>query len=253
VKDMRDSFIIDAHVHVGSTYMMCYFTDRRFTASELIAVMDRCGVSKACVSGGGLPHEVKKMNEEVLKAVKAYPDRIIGFVRLQPWFDDVLDDLDFYIRDCGFKGIKLHPMQDMACLLIEPTYDAIFEKAAKYRVPILIHSGTVPWTMPGQFADLALMYPEVKIIMGHSCQNLTYQHLGASVKRAPNLILESSTFGGGIGSARTLGKDRAVYGSNWPAMSMRAALRYVEDAGLTDEERSDVLGMSMARILGINL
>jgi len=232
--------------------MMCYFTDRRYTGEELIAAMDKCMVDMACVFGGGRPHETREMNGGVLKAVRKYPDRLIGFVRLNPWLEDVLDDLDRYIVEYGFRGIKLHPMQDCHCLLLEPVVDQVLERAARHGVPVIIHSGTVPWTMPGQFADLALMHPDVRIIMAHACQNLTYQHMPASVKRAENLILESSTFGGGIGMVRSLGRDRVVYGSNWPAMSMRSALRYVEDSGLTQEEKDDVLGGSMARVLGLS-
>lgn len=91
---VEDGVVIDAHCHVGSTYHACYFTDQRYGVEELVKVMDSCGVDKARVSGGGFPHEVKAMNLKVLEAFKKYPDRVISFVRLNPWFDDVLDDLD---------------------------------------------------------------------------------------------------------------------------------------------------------------
>ena len=87
-------FILDAHTHIGASYLTCYFVNKRWSVEELIREMDQCGVDMACVSGGGLPHEIKKMNRMVLDAVKRYPDRLIGFVRLNPKFDDVLDDLD---------------------------------------------------------------------------------------------------------------------------------------------------------------
>ncbi|MCD6538414.1 hypothetical protein J7L18_07395 [Candidatus Bathyarchaeota archaeon] len=92
--------------------------NKRWSVEELIREMDRCSVDMACISGGELPHEIKKMNRMVLDAVKRYPNRLlIGFVRLNPKFEDFLDDLDYYIRDQGFRGIKLHPNQDCFCLL----------------------------------------------------------------------------------------------------------------------------------------
>ena len=248
----ENPFILDAHTHIGASYLTCYLTDKRWSVEDLIKEMDRCGVNMACVSGGGLPHEIKKMNRMALEAVRRYPDRLIGFVRLNPKFEDVLDDLDYYIRDQGFKGIKLHPNQDCFCLLKEPVLELIYERAAKYRVPVMIHSGTEPWSVAGQFADQAEMFPEVTFIMAHSGLR-NDKHVLESARRVKNLVLETSI--GGVVSPRSLGKDRVVYGSDWPTTSMRSELQEVFDlwasGRLTQNEARDVLGMSMTRILGI--
>jgi len=245
-------FILDAHTHIGATYLTCYFTDRRWTAEELIREMDRCGVDMACVFGGGLPHEIKEMNQRTLEALRRYPDRLIGFVRLSPNNGDMLDDLDYYVRGQGFRGIKLHPNQDGWCLLKEAVVEQVYERAAKYRVPVLIHSGTEPWSVAGQFADQAQRFPEVTFIMAHSGLR-NDKHVLDSARRAPNLVLETSI--GGVTPPRSLGKDRVVYGSDWPTTSMRSELQEVLDlwkAGhLKDEEARDALGESMARILGV--
>ncbi|MEM2927332.1 MAG: amidohydrolase family protein [Candidatus Bathyarchaeia archaeon] len=249
---LEKPFVLDAHTHIGASYLTCYFTDRRWTADELIREMDRCGVDMACVSGGGLPHEIKEMNRRTLEAVKRYPNRLIGFVRLSPKFSDVLEDLDYYIRDQGFRGIKLHPNQDGFCLLKEPVLEQIYERAAKYRVPVLIHSGTEPWSVAGQFADQAEMFPDVTFIMAHSGLR-NDKHVFDSAKRVKNLVLETSI--GGVSSPRGLGKDRVVYGSDWPTTSMRSELQEVLDlwnsGHLSEEEAKDILGESMARIVGI--
>jgi predicted TIM-barrel fold metal-dependent hydrolase len=245
-------FILDAHTHVGASYLTCYFTDKRWTVEDLIREMDRCGVDMACVSGGGLPHEIKQMNRQALEAVKRYPDRLIGFVRLSPKFSDVLEDIDYYIRDQGFRGIKLHPNQDGYCLLKEPVLDLIYQKAAKYQVPVLIHSGSEPWSVAGMFADQAEMFPETTFIMAHSGLR-NDKHVYESARRVKNIILETSI--GGVSSPRAFGKDRVVYGSDWPTTSMRSELQEVFvlwNAGhLTEEEALDILGESMVRILRI--
>jgi len=245
-------FILDAHTHVGASYLTCYFTDKRWTVEDLIREMDQCGVDMACVSGGGLPHEIKQMNLQALEAVKHYPDRLIGFVRLSPKFSDVLEDLDYYIRDQGFRGIKLHPNQDGYSLLKEPVIDLIYERATKYQVPVLIHSGSEPWSVAGMFADQAEMFPETTFIMAHSGLR-NDKHVFESARRVKNIILETSI--GGVSSPRALGKDRVVYGSDWPTTSMRSELQEVFDlwnvGHLTEDEAKDILGESMARILRI--
>jgi len=253
LKSGEKPFILDAHTHVGATYLTCYFTDKRWTVEDLIREMDRCGVDMACVSGGGLPHEIKQMNKQVLEAITRFSDRLIGFVRLNPKFSDVLEELDYYIRDKGFRGIKLHPNQDGYCLLKEPVLNLILERAAKYRVPVLIHSGTEPWTVAGQFSDLAETFPDVTIIMAHSGLR-NDKNVLESARRVENIILETSI--GGVTPPRILGKDRVVFGSDWPTTSMRSELQEVFDlwdsGHLSDEEALDVLGLSMARILKIN-
>lgn len=245
-------FVLDAHTHVGASYLTCYFTDRRWTVEELVHEMDRCGVDMACVSGGGLPHEVKEMNRKALEAVNRYPDRLAGFVRLSPKSADLLDDLDYYVGNQGFKGVKLHPNQDGFCLTKEAVLEQLYERAAKYRVPVLIHSGTEPWSVAGQFADQAERFPDVTFIMAHSGLR-NDKHVFDSAKRVKNLVLETSI--GGVSSPRSLGKDRVVYGSDWPTTSMRSELQEVFDLSasghLTDVEARDILGESMARILGI--
>ncbi|MEM2875712.1 MAG: amidohydrolase family protein [Candidatus Bathyarchaeia archaeon] len=250
--ERSEFFILDAHTHIGASYLTCYFTDKRWCAEDLIREMDRCGVDMACVSGGGFPHEINLMNERVLEAVNSYPDRLIGFVRLSPKFNDVLEDLDYYVRDKGFKGIKLHPNQDGFCLLREPVLEQIYERAAKHRVPVLIHSGTEPWSVAGQFADQAEMFPDVTFIMAHSGLR-NDKHVIESARRVENLILETSI--GGVTPPKRLGRDRVVYGSDWPTTSMRSEVQEVFDnwrAGqLTEEETRDVLGETMARILGV--
>jgi len=237
---------------VGASYLTCYFTDKRWTVEDLIREMDQCGVDMACVSGGGLPHEIKQMNLQALEAVKHYPGRLIGFVRLSPKFSDVLEDLDYYIRDQGFRGIKLHPNQDGYSLLKEPVLDLIYEKATKYQVPVLIHSGSEPWSVAGMFADQAEMFPETTFIMAHSGLR-NDKHVFESARRVKNIILETSI--GGVSSPRALGKDRVVYGSDWPTTSMRSELQEVFDlwnvGHLTEDEAKDILGESMARILRI--
>lgn len=242
--------IIDAHCHIGTSNLACFFSDKRYTVDDLLRQMDRVGVDKACVSGGGFASEIKWMNEATADAVKKHPDRIIGFIRVNPWYEDFLQDLDYYLGDLGFKGIKLHPMQDSYCVLQEPRLNLILEKAHKYNVPILIHSGSEPWTMPGQIADLAAMFPDVKVIMAHSCMNNLYQHLLPCAKRVTNLILETS-IGPAVGAVGSIGSSRIVYGSDWPTTSMRSEYLKVTDSGIGDLEMDDVLGGSMARILGL--
>jgi predicted TIM-barrel fold metal-dependent hydrolase len=47
-----------------------------------------------------------------------------------------------------------------------------------------------------------------------------------------------------------VGVDRIIYGSDSPRCSMAGALNYVQESGLSDEDREKVLGSNLKRLLG---
>jgi len=244
--------VMDAHCHVGRSWLMLYLKDRNYTAEDLIACMDECGVDMAVVSGSGRAPEIMEWNKRVLEAVKKYPNRLMGFVRINPLLEDAMETIEHYVKDYGFNGIKLHPMQDFYQSL-DPAAQEVLSKAAKLRVPVMIHSGTDPWTMPGQIADLADMYPEVPVIMAHSGHGQLYQHAVPSARRVKNIILETSGHPGWqvfTNAVKTIGADRVVYGSDWPCASMKAEMMKIKRLPISEEEKGQVLGGSLAKILG---
>jgi predicted TIM-barrel fold metal-dependent hydrolase len=75
-------------------------------------------------------------------------------------------------------------------------------------------------------------------------------------ERAENVVFETSataepTFIQELVAAA--GKDRVVYGSDWPALSPRLELAVVEAADLTQEERDAVSGGNLARLFGLSV
>lgn len=243
--------IIDAHAHIGSCMSAIHFSKRVYTGSGLIQEMDRNGVAKAVVSGGGEPHDTELMNSRALEAVQRYPDRLIGFVRVNPLLDDCVETLREFASEHGFRGVKLHPTQD-GYQLLDSRIHVVVSEAEKLGLPILIHSGSVPYAMPGQVADLAIMHPESKLIMAHAGKLELWQHVLPSAKRAENLFLEFS-FTHHISVRRAidaLGPERVLFGSNWPAGSMRPWIDTVKSVQtFTDEERELFLGKNLVRVL----
>lgn len=244
--------IVDAHTHVGSCMSAIYFDKRIFSAEELIREMDKNGVSKAVVSGGGEPHNIELMNNRALDAVRKYPDRLIGFVRINPVLEGASEILKKYVIDYKFKGVKLHPTQD-AYQLLDPRVHRIVAEAEKLDVPILIHSGSVPYAMPGQVADLAATHQQSKLIMAHAGKLDLWQHVLPSAKRTKNLYLEFS-FTHHIAVKRAidaLGPNRVLFGSNWPAGSMRTWIETVKKVEIFDDlERTLFLGGNLVALLG---
>jgi predicted TIM-barrel fold metal-dependent hydrolase len=113
------------------------------------------------------------VNDATAAFVRAYPERLIGFMSLHPYDARCLDEFERCRTDLGLKGIKLGANYQNFDPL-EPRALAIYERAQKYGLPILFHQGTSPvreapirLAHPLLMDEIAIRYPDLKIIMAH--------------------------------------------------------------------------------------
>jgi predicted TIM-barrel fold metal-dependent hydrolase len=120
-----------------------------------------------------LMYEAKRVNDDTAAFVRAYPDKLIGFLSVHPRDPDALDEIERAIQDLGLRGIKLGPNYQNFDPLGEPAW-RIFRRAEELGLPILLHQGT----SPNQFADLnfahprhidrvAMAFPNLRLILAH--------------------------------------------------------------------------------------
>ena len=88
--------VIDAHHHLGQ---------EKDYADKLIDTMAKLGVDKTVLlatntTGPG------SSNEEIEKAIKKHPDKLVGFGWLDPALDPHAEDTVQQLFDHGFKGLK---------------------------------------------------------------------------------------------------------------------------------------------------
>lgn len=105
--------------------------------------------------------------------VAEHPDRLIGFLSLDPTQAGWERELREGHQELGLRGIKLMPMYagfrpDDALL------DPLWSYAAQHALPVLLHTGTtfvaqapLECTLPRHLDPVAMRFPEVKIIMAH--------------------------------------------------------------------------------------
>lgn len=112
-------------------------------------------------------------NEYVADCVRRDPDRLIGFAGIDPASPDALAELDRAVDELGLAGVKLglpyagvHPHDERAL--------AIFERAERRGLPVLLHTGTTPhptapldYGHPRLIDDVARRFPELRIVMAH--------------------------------------------------------------------------------------
>lgn len=110
---------------------------------------------------------------EVAAYVAQAPDRMIGFLSVDPtqpgWEDELREGHERF----GLRGIKLLPMY-ADFYPQDERLDTLWQYATKHRLPVLLHTGTtfiskaaIDCTLPRHLDVVARRFPEVKIILAH--------------------------------------------------------------------------------------
>lgn len=236
--------VIDAHTHIGKYPLFNVELD----AHDLIAIMDNYDIQKALVFT--IPNSLSR------EAVKKYQGRLYGLVWVNPLKGEKAVRLvDEAIIKWGFKGLKMHPLMD-SYLPDQEVVFPIIEKACKLNVPILFHCGHPPWSLPWHFGNLADIYPEAQIILGHMGHgHIVYINGAIEVaKKYDNVILETSAMPmpAKIKEAvLEVGEQRVIYGSDTPFGHPAFEIKKVEVAGLTEKQLSLVLEHNVRKIFSL--
>jgi len=123
--------------------------------------------AKAKLSGQWVP------DRAVADYVAQNPDRLVGFLSLDPTQKNWRDEMEEGHRDLRLKGIKLLPMY-AGFKPNDPKLDDLWRYATKHGLPVLLHTGTtfvnhapLECTLPRLVDDVAIRFPDVKIVMAH--------------------------------------------------------------------------------------
>lgn len=233
---------IDAHSHIG------YFggwSDVGITPEELIEQMDEYNVEKAVIS----TYPIK----ESLDAVDKYPDRFVGAAWVNPNEKEAVDQLREAVKNHGFKAVKLHPLSHSYL----PNDECVFpiaELAGELDIPLMIHTGHPPFSLPWSVAQLADIYPDLPMVMihmGHG-NGMYVQSAIDMAKKYPNLYLETSgmPMHTKIKEAyEKVGSDRIMWGLDAPFHHPTVEMQRTIVSGLTDKQLEDVFYNNVKKLL----
>jgi predicted TIM-barrel fold metal-dependent hydrolase len=184
----------------------------------------------------------------VFEAVSKYPEKFVGFVRPNPWYEDSVMDIDFFVGELGFKGIKLHSGMESFPVNARILYP-IIEKASKYQIPVLIDGN------PALIGDWADEFPEVTFIIPHMAGR-NYQTAFFVAKKCENVMLETSVNSWTHRILRQavdqIGQDRILWGSDTPFHTPEVELKKVEMSKLTSDEKEMILWKNICRLLKLD-
>jgi hypothetical protein len=176
-------------------------------------------------------------NDATAAYVRRYPDRVIGFMGLDPTDPRVLDELDRCYYDLGLRGIKLGPIYQKFHPL-DPRVYPIYARAQQLNLPIMFHQGaTFPRTAPLKYAspialeDVALHYPDLKMVIAHMGHPWIAETI-VLIRKQPNIYADISglfyrpwQFYQALSLCHEYGRlDKLLFGSDFPVATVQETL-----------------------------
>ncbi len=175
---------------VGYAPMQPYSLDDYLEAMEPVDHAILFGV-RAVANGHISP------NKMIADWVRRAPEKLIGFMAIDPMEGDYLDQIDRGVGEQGLRGIKIYPTLahfDPA----DPNVFALYEKAQRLGLPILSHVGAQPnprailaYSQPISFDTVAMAFPELKIIIAHLAHPWQ-RDCAVVVRKNPNVFADIS-------------------------------------------------------------
>lgn len=186
---------------------------------------------KARLSGLWVP------DREVAAYVAEHPDRLIGFLAVDPTQPGWQDELEEGHQALGLKGVKLMPMY-AGFSPDSRELDYLWEYATRHQLPVLLHTGTtfidkapLEYTLPRRLDPVATRFPEVRMILAH----LGHPYEGecvAVIRKHPNVYADISAlhyrpfqFYHSLMLVQEYGVwDKLLFGTDYPFTTVDATL-----------------------------
>jgi uncharacterized protein len=229
-------------------------------AGHLLRYADRMGIERLCIYMGlrflqnPTPIQLIQQNDEVLRALSAFPDRLFGFVYLSAeHIETSRSELERCVANGPMVGIKLW----VAGRCNDPALDPLIARAAELKALIFQHTwiktgGNYPGeSTPDDLVALAKRFPTVPIVCGHTGGNW---HLGLrAIREQDNLYADLAgsdpTAGFTEAAVTALGAERVLYGSDAAGRSFASQLAKVHGAQLPDAVKQQIFFHNLHRLL----
>jgi len=166
--------------------------------------------------------------EEVIQYCRGQ-EMLIPFTSINPnVHSDLAVKLQFDVENCGIKGLKLHPSYQFFYPNESRLYP-LYAKAQELGIPIIFHIGSsifkgtrLKYCDPIYLDDLAIDFPDLKIIMAHSGRGFWYNECFSLSRLHQNVYMDIT----GLPPQNLLNyfpdleknSEKVLFGSDWPTM-----------------------------------
>ena len=257
--------IVDSHIHLitDTTGYYAYKKEagvsdaKAWDAEAIVRLLDEVGFERCfLLTLAGLYgfNDHRQANDEIASAVRRFPDRFIGFCTTYPNQDPegAAQELLRSVQELGLRGLKFHPWLQSFPANSAYLYPCL-EVCSKYRIPVLFHTGTPPYSQPFQVMEQARRFPETPFIIGHFGK-LLFLDAVRSAELCPNVYLETSgaQVADLIFALERISAERILFGTDLPIGGAAAGkwnLAKIASTPLSNDQRRAILGENALRLV----
>jgi len=249
---------------VSNRLLDMYFWDAKKVVEELKSFLDAARID----------------NEQVADLVERHPNRFVGFGSIdlsksQTYVEEKIEEID----RLGLKGVKLIPtLQFFNPVKAGKNIQRLFEYCGRKEKIVTCHTGCDPyvWEEPHFSQDANPQYLK-SIIRNFENVQVILAHMGCYSSKSPGIWFDEALELGKENEnvwfdiaavpyvvtrerfvdriRRTVGFDRVLFGSDYPAVngvSIESTVAEVKNSDyLSGEEKESILGLNAMRLLGL--
>jgi predicted TIM-barrel fold metal-dependent hydrolase len=256
--------------------------DPAHLAQRWVVEMDKYGIDRL-VMFTSVPGD----HASVASAVRACPERIIGYIMLDPTQSNAVGILRQAVQRDGLKGVTLFPAMHHFHAYDERVYP-LYQAAAELAIPVFVHFGVLKVSIrerlglanifdlgyadPIDLHKVAIDFPAVNFIIPHFGCGYFREALMLGAQ-APNVYVDTSSSNTWLtympshldlktvfektlqvfGPRRTLfGTDSNVFPRGWRQDIFRQQVEILRDLNTTQADAELLLGGNIARLLGLS-
>ncbi len=274
--------VTDCHVHINPVWEMrpdalalIGHVDpevARFVREPrlFLELLDRSGVERAVLINYVAPVVIgytEQANAFISEYVRADPDRLIAVGGISPDHPQPAAEVARLAEELGIRAVKLHPPHQLFRPNdyvdgIHPGLTEIYGACARYRLPVIFHTGTSVFPRarsrfgdPLLIEDVALDHPDLTIVLAHGGRPFWTEEAVYLARRFPNVWLEIS----GVPPVKLLEYfptlprlvDKVLFGSDWPGPGVKGIGENAEQfrsIGLSPDAQRAILEENPLRV-----
>jgi len=244
------------------------WTGQEKLASELpleltISLMDQANVSRGLICAWWSPDGPLISNDEVAAFVQKYPDRLVGVASANLYRPmEAIRELRRCVRELGFKALRIVPW----LWNLPPTdrrYYPLYAECVDLDIPFCCqvgHTGPLCPSEPGRpipyIDEVALEFPELKIVCGHIGYPWTTEMIAVATKHE-NVYIDTSAYVAKrfppelVTYMQKNGKKKVMFGTNYPMITAAMCLKDLDALQLTEEVKKLFLSENAVRVFGL--
>jgi predicted TIM-barrel fold metal-dependent hydrolase len=231
--------------------------------AKIVAAMDEAGIAKLLLSAWRLQDGWMISNAQVAEIVERFPDRFVGVASAALDDPNAAAELETFVLRHRFKALRIVPWVWNRAPN-HASYRPLLSKCVELGIPFCTQVGHAGPRMPSEpgrpipyLDEIALAYPELKIVGGHIGYPWTDEMIALAWKY-DNVYVDTSAYlpryypSQLVAFMNSYGQDKVMFGTNFPMLALNDCMEQAMALKMSDEARAKFLAGNACRVFGID-